>query len=388
MNGVRNSPNQFVCNTDIMTVTTLDVDRKQLSTTRIFEEADRPLVDGEVRVAVEHFALTSNNITYGVFGEGMRYWDFFPALQDTEILWGRIPVWGFAEVIDSRMPAVEVGRRIYGYLPMSTDLILKPGRVDERGFTDTAEHRSAMAGTYNRYMFTDHDPTYRADREAQQMVLWPLFMTSFMIDDFLGQNVLEDDASSITTVVISSASSKTAIGAAYLLAQRTGVTVVGLTSAKNADFVRSLECYHRVVTYDQMTDLPSGTASDITAYVDIAGDRSVTHGVHAHFQDDLSYSMVVGSTHWDAPTTTDGGLAGPKPEFLFAPSQIALRSKEWGRVGLDQRVGESWNRFSEWTGVWMQVEKTIGVAAVEKLYQELLAGRVDPTVGHVCSMHS
>ena len=36
----------------------------------------------------------------------------------------------------------------------------------------------------------------------------------------------------------------------------------------------------------------------------------------------------------------------------------------------------------------MKIEKTIGVAAVEKLYQELLAGRVDPTVGHVCSMHS
>ena len=97
-----------------MTVTTLDVDRKQLSTTRIFEEADRPLVDGEVRVAVEHFALTSNNITYGVFGDGMRYWDFFPALQDPEnqdvaILWGRIPVWGFAEVIDSMVLSQRTG---------------------------------------------------------------------------------------------------------------------------------------------------------------------------------------------------------------------------------------------------------------------------------------
>ena len=78
-----------------MTVTTLDVDRKQLSTTRFFTEPDRPLVDGEVRVSVEHFALTSNNITYGVFGDGMRYWDFFPSAQDTAILWGRIPVWGF-----------------------------------------------------------------------------------------------------------------------------------------------------------------------------------------------------------------------------------------------------------------------------------------------------
>jgi hypothetical protein len=98
--------------------------------------------------------------------------------------------------------------------------------------------------------------------------------------------------------------------------------------------------------------------------------------------------MVVGSTHWDAPTATGGGLAGPKPEFLFAPSQIALRSKEWGREGLDQRVGESWNRFSEWTGSWMKVEQTAGAVAVETLYQELLAGRVDPTVGHVCSMRS
>lgn len=380
-----------MCNTDIMTVTTIDVDRKHLANTRIFSEADRPLAEGEVRVSIENFALTSNNITYGVFGDGMRYWDFFPSHQDTEnqdeaVLWGRIPVWGFAEVIDSRVPAVEVGRRMYGYLPMSTDLIVKPGRIDERGFTDTAEHRSAMAGAYNRYVFTDRDPIYRADREAQHMVLWPLFMTSFMIDDFLGQNVLEEDASSYATVVISSASSKTAIGAAYLLAQRTGVTVVGLTSAKNADFVRSLDCYHRVVTYDQMGDLPSGTAADITAYVDIAGDRSVTQAVHAHFQDELSYSMVVGSTHWDAPTKIEGGLAGPKPEFLFAPSQIAIRTKEWGREGLDLRVGESWNRFAEWSSRWMNVATSVGATEVESLYQDLLAGRVDPTVGHVCTM--
>ena len=371
-----------------MTVTTLDVDRKNLATTRVFVEPDRALVDGEVRVRVENFALTSNNITYGVFGDGMRYWDFFPAVQEGGVHWGRIPVWGFAEVVDSRLASVEVGRRIYGYLPMSTDLIVVPGRVDERGFVDTAEHRSAMAAAYNRYMFTDHDPTYRSDREAQQMVLWPLFMTSFMIDDFLGQNVLESDAGSVATVVISSASSKTAIGAAHLLAQRTGVTVVGLTSAKNADFVRTLDCYHRVVTYDQLSDLPSGTAADVTAYVDIAGDRAVTHAVHAHFQDELSYSMVVGSTHWDAPTATDGGLAGPKPEFLFAPSQIALRTKEWGREGLEQRVGQAWNRFSDWSGSWMNVQSSTGPAEVEALYLELLAGRVDPTLGHVCSMQA
>ena len=68
-----------------MTVITLDVDRKQLSTTRLFSEAIRPLEEGEVRVSVENFALTSNNITYGVFGDGMRYWISFQHYKAPEI---------------------------------------------------------------------------------------------------------------------------------------------------------------------------------------------------------------------------------------------------------------------------------------------------------------
>jgi hypothetical protein len=40
--------------------------------------------------------------------------------------------------------------------------------------------------------------------------------------------------------LISSASSKTAIGAAFLLAQREGVELVGVTSPRSAEFVEGL----------------------------------------------------------------------------------------------------------------------------------------------------
>ena len=52
------------------------------------------LEPGEALLTVSAFGLTTNNITYAVMGEAMSYWDFFP----TQDGWGRVPVWGFADV--------------------------------------------------------------------------------------------------------------------------------------------------------------------------------------------------------------------------------------------------------------------------------------------------
>ena len=86
------------------------------------------------------------------------------------------------------------------------------------------------------------------------MLLRPLFFTSFLIDDQL------DDEGLATRgpVVISSASSKTAIAAAFLLAQREGVELVGLTSPRSAEFVEGLGIYGRTVTYDAIDSLERG----------------------------------------------------------------------------------------------------------------------------------
>src|SRR4030095_16655611 len=56
-----------------------------------------PLATGQVLLAIDAFAFTANNITYAVFGDVMRYWSFFPALDGS----GPVPVLGFATLARS-----------------------------------------------------------------------------------------------------------------------------------------------------------------------------------------------------------------------------------------------------------------------------------------------
>lgn len=366
----------------------LEVDRRDLHHLRVVDVAPRQLVAGETRLRVDSFALTSNNITYAVFGDMLRYWDVFPpaADPDSSTEWGSVPVWGFADVVESTVSALPVGTRVYGYLPMADELVISPGRFDERGCTDMAAHRAGLAAAYNRYTWCATDPVYAVEHEARQAVLWPLFFTAFVIDDFLDDLLISTGRLTAQggegTVVVSSASSKTAIGVAFLLAQRAGVRVVGLTSPGNAAFVGALGCYHQVVTYDSLHELPAGDA----AFVDIAGDQVVTRGVHEHYGDRLLHSMIVGGTHWEVQSSASGPLPGPAPAFFFAPTQLAKRAQEWGRAGLELRTAQAWQAYGTWTDGWLQYRTSTGAAEVEHTYRELLAGRVEVAIGHVCTM--
>src|SRR5436190_14089171 len=223
------------------------VKRDDLRECRIAESEAPELEPGHALLRVDTFGLTANNVTYAVMGEAMSYWDFFPA----EDGWGRVPMWGFAEVEQSEAEGVEPGARLYGYVPPSSHLIVMPADADEHGFVDAAPHRAALPSTYQRYLLTDADPFHRADTEEMQMLLRPLFFTSFLIDDQLA----DDGLVARGPIVISSASSKTAIAAAFMLSQRDGVDLVALTSPRSAEFVEGLEIYDRTVTYDAIDSL-------------------------------------------------------------------------------------------------------------------------------------
>lgn len=223
--------------------TRLLVRQDALGTTRWLREAHAPLAEGEARLRIDRFAYTSNNITYAAFGEAMHYWDFFPvAPQPDGLAWGCIPVWGFAEVIESRAAGVAVGERLYGYWPMASHAVLQPTRVSPHGFSDGAAHRAALHPVYNQYLRCAVDPFYTPGTEDLQALLRPLFLTSWLIDDFLADNAFfgAQDAAQRAgmqpVLLLSSASSKTAYGTAAQLAQRDGVAVVGLTSASNVAF--------------------------------------------------------------------------------------------------------------------------------------------------------
>lgn len=357
------------------------------------------LADGQVRVAISRFALTSNNITYAAFGDAMNYWRFFPVLPvpggegegDDSVGWGSIPVWGFGTVQASTHPDIQPGERLYGYFPMASHADLSPARVTGLSFMDSAPHRAELHAVYNQYMRCSADPFYTAGTEDLQALLRPLFTTSWLIDDFFADNdYFGATAQAALTggqavMLLSSASSKTAYGTAFQMAQRSSIEVVGLTSPGNVAFCESLGCYHRVLTYDQLHQLPAGTPS---AYIDFAGNAAFRKALHTHCTA-LVYSSSIGGTHV-SELGSGRDLPGPKPTLFFAPAQIKKRSADWGAPGLSQRLVQSWQQFiaavSNTAQPWLQVQHHEGVPAVEAAYAQVLAGRGDARLGHVLSL--
>jgi hypothetical protein len=352
-------------------VTDFLIRREDVRDCRIAESGPPEIGPGQALLRVDTFGLTANNVTYAVFGEAMSYWDFFPAPEG----WGRMPVWGFAEVERSEADGVEAGTRVYGYLPPSSRLVVTPVRADERGFVDGSEHRAALPTVYQRYLATAGDPFHRPETEAEQMLLRPLFSTSFLIDDQLADEGLVAEG----PIVFSSASSKTALAVAYLLARREGAELIGLTSAANAEFVTQLDLYDRVVTYDEIASLEQRPAT----FVDFSGDGDVRLAVHSHYGDRLTRSVAVGMTHWEALRAGSADLPGPAPAFFFAPEQAVKRSREWGGAELANRITEAWQPFCEWAGGWLDPVRGKGFDAVREAYLEVLEGRADPHRPHV-----
>jgi hypothetical protein len=347
--------------------------------------AQRPLAPGQVRLAVEAFSLTANNITYAAFGEAMKYWQFFPS-GDAAL--GCLPVWGFATVSESRAEGVAPGRRVWGYYPAGTHLVVAPSKVSASGFVDGSAHRQELAAVYNQYVFCDADPAWRPELEGMQAVLRPLFLTAFLLDDFLADN----EFFGAGQVLLSSASSKTAQGTAYCLAKRRGMPgaprIVGLTSAAHVGFVHSLGCYDAVLTYDQLTTLEPQTA---TVYVDFAGDAELRRRIHTHFADALRFSSSIGGTHWSALGSARD-LPGPGPVLFFAPAQVKARSapppQGWGAAELQRRMGQAWAQFIGQVHEhgWVRIMMRPGTQAALQAYRDMLAGRTDAREGLMLDM--
>ena len=118
----------------------------------------------------------------------------------------------------------------------------------------------------------------------------------------------------------------------------------------------------------------------------MSGNAAVRSAVHHHYREGLRHDSVVGDTHWDHPGGGAPELPGPQPAFFFAPDRLGQRTKEWGQEGFDARLGDAWHRLVHWSGQWLEVVRGNGPEAMERVYLELLAGRTDPSVGHVLSM--
>jgi hypothetical protein len=347
----------------------LEIDRSDIRQFRMVVCEPVALEPGEVRLTLERFALTSNNISYALGGDFLDYWGFFPA----EVGWGRLPAMGYGIVSESANPDIAVGGRYFGFFPVGNEHIVQ-AQTSSGGFIDVGTHREKHAMAYRAF---DKVSDVEGENDNAMLIFRGLFMTSFLAEDFLReQNFFE-----ATQVVITSASSKTSIALAHCLRANSTMRVIGLTSDANVDFVNSVGEYHDVVTYSEISLL---NPSVQTVIVDMAGNPEIVASVHTHFGESLKYSCSIGATHWDQ-TSHRVDTPGPKPQFFFAPSQLSKRGKEWGREEFNTRLGAALNTFIEGSKEWLRIEHSRGAGAVSETYSQLVAGKMPPEIGNILS---
>ncbi len=361
-----------------MTSTEFVIHQQDLKQSKFLQKNYAPLAEGQILLKTSRFAFTANNITYAVAGFRLGYWKFFPSSEEG---WGIIPVWGFGEVVESTIEGISKGERFYGYFPMSSHIVMEPAKVSERGFVDAIEHRQQMPVIYNYYTNVQADPGYSLEGESHQSLFKPLFTTSFLIDDFFA----EKDFFGAEQIILTSSSSKTAYSLAFLLSLRkkkenNATKIIGLTSPRNVDFVKSLGFYDQVLSYEDLDQLSTETSSNI---VDFTGNHNLQFQLQTRLNDQLKYNCLVGLVDW---AHMKGEQELPKKgAFFFAPTFAQQRSKEWGIVEFQKRLGYSWILLNKNLATWFEVQNGTGETAIQKTYQDMLVGKVNPKKGEILS---
>ena len=215
----------------------LEVNRDDFHETRTVEtqgEVDTARLEpGQIRLSIERFALTTNNITYAVAGDMLDYWGFFPIDPATDALGPRFRRWGSGPSPSRHIPTLPVGGRYFGFYPMATDVVIDAAPHGS-AFRDVGPHRAEHAATYTDFRDVTTDVMFRPEQADEYLLLWGVFMTSFLVDDYLADN----DFLGATQTLVTSASSKTSICLAQCLAERDGHRGVGVTSERNRSLRR------------------------------------------------------------------------------------------------------------------------------------------------------
>ncbi len=353
--------------------TSVTMTKADLNHTNVVTTALPPLSEGAVRLRVESFAVTANNVTYAVIGDMFGYWNFFPTSAEGQ---GIVPMWGHAVVESSNHPDVAAGERVYGYLPMGSHVDVLPTRVSAGGFADASAHRQPMAAIYNQYSRLAADPEHDPAREDARMIFGPLFKTGFLIEAMFRR----EGWFGAEACIMTSASSKTAMALAHCMKESSPhIKRIGLTSAGNVAFVQSTGLYDDVQNYaDRLnfTELSS-------VAVDFAGNAAVGRSVHTQLGDALKYSCSVGVTHVGARQGSGEPLPGPAPILFFAPDHAAASIKELGPKGFGEAVAASWTSFVAVTDGAVKVAHSQGLESARDAFAATLAGTADPSVGIV-----
>ncbi|TFK34429.1 hypothetical protein BDQ12DRAFT_656785 [Crucibulum laeve] len=380
-----------------------------------------------VLIKVERFGFSANNITYQALGEHphFRYFDFHASPLTTDVSsesHGVIPVWGFGTVVKSGHPKVELGEKVYGYSAPARYILVEvsPSDINKFAFYVPRAHLPADRRPYNQILRCATDTHYNPSPlgEDLTMLYRPLFWTSFWCEDWLHTSGYRG----VSTILISSASSKTAFCLAYVIGKRIrkgelskDVKIIGLTSKRNTEFTKGLGLYHEVVDYDTFTSFRSfqGEKDSRWLYIDVAGNEDLNKKIFSHFASPYTGKLVAcislgltslspsssnaSSINWSTNTSPSPSSSGsetssstspfwPQVEQFFMPEWLDVRKFQLSIKEIFRQQQEAWNELMTDCIGWVQLERVYGVDGVLQAYERLAKEGLGPDKGQIWSL--
>ena len=261
---------------------------------------------------------------------------------------------------------------LYGSFPISSHVVLKVGNITADALDEVSTQRQMLPPSYNHYERISSHSSNGSQFTDLKILFQPLFGTSFFLDDYLSE---EKNLLNSQRIIITSASSKTALGLAFLLSVRKlDQEIIGLTSSSNVTFSEASGYYDRVLSYDHVGILSSIMS---TFVADFAGNEAVLSALESTLN--LSSICRIGASHGQIPSNSHK----TETSFFFVPNHVRKRRDEWGEVTLNRKLLEAMILFLESTECWLQLKRVNGMSDFEELYLKMLNGYVNPDEGNI-----
>jgi hypothetical protein len=183
-------------------------------------------------------------------------------------------------------------------------------------------------------------------------------------------------------VVVSSATSKTALTSALLLSRR-GVDVVGITAPSHVGAAERAGVYAAVVAYD---DIDTIASSPDAVYLDVAGRPAVTAAVHSRLGPSLQRSIAVGGSHRAArtgPALPPSVPVGPPVERFNTGDRRVRLVAEFGEQAITELEDRARRTVVEWAATHVRVPVAAGVGSTAAVWDQLVRGDVAPLTAPV-----
>merc|ERR1740130_2140916 len=246
---------------------------------------------------------------------------------------------------------------------------------------------------YTLRRFQEYEVVKDCSDENREMQDWMIATKEIYTMAFYMDEQLLTDTGQINSVIISCASSKTAMALAYCLRMRGGCAieremscVVGLTTKEHLEFVKSTDLYPFVYTYDEVDNIPNDKT---IVYMDFKCDGAIRQALTVRIGTNLMYNMVLGPAVFQKKMK-DQLFEKRAREILFDESTWRERRRmvaEVTKTGRNEKLKYSFPQFVERMQKLMKLRHVSEPEAFRKMYDSVYSNEASPSEAFICSMH-